>query len=301
MSFVAKATSTAPGAPDGQVVTENDKLVRLRCVKWVSEEEPTDNAWAVAENSWIPHSYFTFNGSALQLRKKLHNGKDLPVNLTGLVQKGENVLEVSTMSSFHDNTHQKYLVAIEFLGIMTQASIKERCHRNRIPAKKTIGDIKRKLSISNDDDDDIAIVESMLTINIRDPISASQICGTPVRSTACLHNECFDLDIFLETRPRKGDVSAADQWRCPICNADARPNVLVADDFLVEVREELTKQGLLETRAIVVDQDGSWKPKAEERDLNGVQNRDIPKSSTTPTAMRPKPPVVHEIIDIDSD
>lgn len=301
MSFVAKATSTAPGAPDRRVVAENDKLIRLRCVKWVSEEEPKENAWAVAENSWIPHSYFTFNGSALQVRKKLHNGKDLPVNLTGLVQKGENVLEVSTMSSFHDTTHQKYLVAIEFLGIMTQASIREHCHRNRIPAERTIGDIKQKLSVSNGDDDEIAIVESTLTINLRDPISASRICGTPVRSTACLHNECFDLDTFLETRPRKGDVSAADQWRCPICNADARPNVLVVDGFLVEVHEELMKQGLLETRAIIVDQDGSWKPKTEERDLNGIQNRDIPKPNTTSASMKPNPSVVHEIIDIDSD
>ncbi|KAF2627607.1 hypothetical protein BU25DRAFT_410756 [Macroventuria anomochaeta] len=303
MEFVAKPTHTAPGAADGRLIDENHKMLRLRCVKWPINEEPKDDAWAIAENSWIPHSYFTFNDTPLQLRKKLHNGKDLPVDLTGLVRGGENILEVLVMSNASDTTHRDYLVAIEFLGTMTQASIKERCCKNSISAGKTVNDIKRKLSPSETDDDDIAIVESTLTINLRDPFSASKICATPVRGTACLHNECFDLDTFLETRPRKGDVSAADQWRCPICKADARPNVLVVDGFLVEVRDELEKKGLLETRAIIVDKDGSWKPKPEERDPNGVQDRDTPEPTPAAmlTAARPKPPVIHEIIELDSD
>ena len=307
MEFVAKEVSTAPGAPLSRVVDENHKLIRLRCIKWASNEEPTDAEWATADNSWIPHSYFTFNSVSLQLRKKLYSGKDLPVDLTGLVRVDQNTLEVSVMSNSSDTTHRNYLVAIEFLGIMTQAAIKERVHKKSIPATKTINDIKWKLSPHDSDDDDIAIVESTLTVNLRDPFSASNICDTPVRSTACLHNECFDLDTFLETRPRKGDVTAADQWRCPICKADARPNVLVVDEFLVGVRRELEKKGLLETRAIIVEQDGSWKPKPEERDPNGVQDRDTPEptpatiAAPAATATRPKQPVVYEIIDLESD
>jgi hypothetical protein len=303
MEFVAKAATTAPGAATGRVVDENHKLIRLRCVKWPSNEEPKDDAWATADNSWIPYSYFTFNDTPLQLRKKLHYGKDLPVDLTGLVRGGENVLEVSVMSKSSETAHRNYLVAIEFLGIMTKPAIKDLVQKKSIPATKTINDIKWKLSPHDSDDDDIAIVQSTLTINLRDPFSASKICDTPVRSTACLHNECFDLDTFLETRPRKGDVSAVDQWRCPICRADARPNVLVVDEFLGDVRKELEKQGLLETRAIIVDQDGSWKPKFEERDPNGVQDRDTPEPTPTaaPTAPRSKPPLVHEIIDLESD
>ena len=303
MEFVAKAVTTAPGAPTGRAVDENHKLIRLRCVKWPSNEEPKDDAWATTDNSWIPHSYFTFNDTPLQLRKKLHYGKDLPVDLTGLVRGGENVLEVSVMSNSSETVHRNYLVAIEFLGIMTKAAIKDRVQKKSIPATKMINDIKWKLSPHDSDDDDIAIVESTLTINLRDPFSASKICDTPVRGTACLHNECFDLDTFLETRPRKGDVSAADHWRCPICRADARPNVLAVDEFLGEVRKELEKQGLLETRAIIVDQDGSWKPKPQERDPNGVHDRNTPESTPTAAPIAPKsnPSFVHEIIDLDSD
>lgn len=300
MNFVAQAMASGPGAPDRKlVVDENYKMIRLSCIKWASDEPPSDAAWAVAEHSWIPHSYFSFNGTSLQLRKKLHWGKDLPVDLTGLIRPGDNTLEISVMSNSDDTTHRTYLVAIEFLGVMTQASIKRSCQRNRISAEKTVADIKRKLSVRSTDDDEISIVDSTLTIHLRDPFSASKISDIPVRGIACRHNECFDLDTFLETRPRKGDVSAADQWRCPICRADARPNVLVVDEFLVKVRDELEKKGLLETRAIIVAQDGSWKPKAEESDPNGVQDHDSPEPILTAT--KPKSPFVYEIVDLDSD
>jgi hypothetical protein len=294
IKFVSTALPTARGAPTERLIDENRKLIRLRCVKWPSDQPMTDEAWAVAAHSWIPHAYFTFNSTPLQLRKKLHNGKDLPSDLTALVREGQNVLEVTVMSDSDDTTHRNYHVAIEFMGIMTRAAIQKTCRTNRIPAQETINAIKRKLSVGIADDDDIAIVETTLTINLRDPFSASKICDTPVRSTACLHNECFDLDTFLDTRPRKGDVSTADQWRCPICKADARPCQLVIDDFLVEVRNELEKNNLLDTRAIIVDQDGTWKPKPEERDPNGVQDCDTPD----PTSATP---VAHEIIDLDSD
>jgi hypothetical protein len=63
-----------------------------------------------------------------------------------------------------------------------------------------------------------------------------------------------------------------DQWRCPICRADARPQYLVVDGFLEEVKKALDAQGRSNTRAINVHQDGSWKPKAEVRDPNGVSD-----------------------------
>lgn len=108
-----------------------------------------------------------------------------------------------------------------------------------------------------------------------------------------MHIDCFDLETFLQTRRRKGNVSVADQWRCPICNADARPPQLIVDGFLEEVRATLEKQGALQTRAIVVQQDGSWKPKAEVRDPNGVSDDD-----PAPTKVQPLVPAHVEIIDL---
>ncbi|KAF3048937.1 hypothetical protein E8E11_003099 [Didymella keratinophila] len=292
LESIAQAMPVPAGAPEARLIDEDHKMVRLRCVKWPVDPAPRDEEWAIADNSWIPYSTFSLNGRPLECRKKLHYGKDLPVDLTPLITKGEHILEVSVMSNSDDHTYRNYLIAVEYLGVMTRHSIEQRCRKKTVTAQAVIGDIKRKLSASAIDDDEIVLMESTLTINLRDPFSASKICDTPVRGKACLHNECFDLDTFLETRPRKGDATAADQWRCPICKADARPSSLCVDGFLVEVRKELERKGLLDTRAIVVSQNGSWKPKPEERDPNGVSDRDTPE----PTSAAAR--TVHEIIDL---
>lgn len=302
LAAIARLLPTPPGAAERRAISEESKMIRLRCVQWPQGERPPDHDWAVASNSWIPQSYFRFNGVSLQLRKKLHNGKDLPVDLTGLVREGLNVLEVSVMSNASDTKHRDYLLAVEYLGALSNAKIKQHCQEQAVSAAKTLGDIKRKLSSSTiDNDDDMVVVESTLTINLRDPFSASKMCDTPVRGRACLHNECFDLDTFLETRPKKGDVTTADQWRCPICKADARPHTLIVDRFLVEVREELAQRGGLDTRAIEVNKEGRWQPKTEKRDPNGVQDRDTPEPAPSAARSSASLPPAHEIIDLDSD
>ncbi|KAJ4402127.1 hypothetical protein N0V91_007488 [Didymella pomorum] len=292
LESIAKTMPSPAGAPETRLIDEKHKMIRLRCVKWPADPMPRGEQWAVADNSWIQWSTFSLNGRPLEFRKKLHYGKDLPIDLTPLVTKGENILAVSVMSNSDDHNYRNYLIAAEFLGVMTRQSIDERLREKTVDAQTVVDDIKRKLSGSATDDDDIVLMESTLTVNLRDPFSASKICDTPVRGKTCLHNDCFDLDTFLETRPRKGDATAADQWRCPICKADARPNTLVIDGFLVEVREELARKGLLGTRAIIVSQDGSWRPKPEERDPNGVTDRDTPEPNSAAAQ------TVHEIIDL---
>ena len=164
---------------------------------------PRDEQWAVADNSWIQWSTFSLNGHPLEFRKKLHYGKDLPIDLTPLVTKGENILDVSVMSNSDDHNYRNYLIAAEFLGVMTRQSIDKRLREKTVDAQTVIGNIKRKLSGSLTDNDEIVLMESTLTVNLRDPFSASKICDTPVRGKTCLHNDCFDLDTFLETRPKK--------------------------------------------------------------------------------------------------
>jgi hypothetical protein len=148
--------------------------------------------------------------------------------------------------------------------------------------------IKSKLAAH--DDDEITVVESTLTLGMFDPFSQARMCDIPVRSKACPHNDCFDLETFLNTRPRKGDASVADQWKCPICKSDARPHMLLVDGFMEDVRKQLVSRGLARTRHILVRQDGSWQPKAEVRE--GVSD-DPP----TPVARRSIPADV-EIIDL---
>jgi hypothetical protein len=294
---IPKNLPDAAGEPPIRIIDEQSRLLRVRCVKWTSEA-PDEHAWAIADTSWIRQSYFKFNGHNLQQRKKLHHGKDLPMDMSPFVKEGENTLEIAVMRQRDDENYRKYLVAIEVLGFKNHASIMKDCQeRNRISASTILGRIRQKLSPSNDDDE-IAIVESSLTINLLDPFSASTICDIPVRGRACLHYDCFDLDTFLQTRERKGDATAADLWKCPICKCDARPQHLVVDGFLESVRAKLYAQGLQDTRAIVVDQDGSWKPKVEVRDPNGVQDRDTPDDDPVPSRPQRQPSLHAQVIDL---
>ncbi|KAH9876365.1 hypothetical protein J1614_003889 [Plenodomus biglobosus] len=228
-------------------VTEASKTLRLRCIKWTGSELPSEHDWAISATAWIPYSHFRFNDTGLEQRRKVHYGKDQPIDLTHLACEGINTLEVAVMTSSTDTTYTNYLVAIEILGIQSLNSIKEQClSSRRIPASSVLASIRQKLSVTSvneEDDDDMAIVDSSLSISLLDPFSASCICAIPVRATSCAHIECFDLETFLNTRPRNGDISRADAWRCPICCADARPSQLIADGFLEDVQRELKHKG----------------------------------------------------------
>jgi hypothetical protein len=291
------ATESGP-ASDQRLIDAQSKTLRLRCIKWPDTELPSEHVWASTDTSWIPHSYLTLNGTPLQQRKKVYHGKDLPIDITSLVKEGPNLLEMTVMAQSKDLSYQKYLVAIESLGIVSHDSLRHHClTQSRLPADQVLADIKRKLS-GTGEDDDFAIVESNLTIGLFDPFSASKICDIPVRSKACLHNDCFDLETFLVTRRRHGDASVADAWRCPICNADARPQHLVVDGFIQDVKTRLESQGLGETRHIVIQQDGTWKPKVEVRDPNGVSDRGASDGPPTPIVARVPIPVYAEVIDL---
>ncbi|KAF2736515.1 hypothetical protein EJ04DRAFT_562381 [Polyplosphaeria fusca] len=261
---LASGQPSQNGEPSLGIIDETSLIIRLRCIKWKHDSPmPNENAWAVAETSWIPSTYFTLNSASLEHRRKLDHGKDLPIDITSLLQEGENTLEIAVLRKANDYTYRNYILAIEMVGFMDEKTIDEACSSiNYIPEAQTISEIKKKLCAGTGDDE-ISILESYLTINTLDPFTASTVCETPARSKACLHFDCFDLKTFLDTRKRKYDASVSDVWKCPICSGDARPHLLIVDGFLQAVRRELEQAGLLSTRAILVDQDGEWQCKAD--------------------------------------
>jgi len=214
----------------------------------------------------------------------------MPIDLTGLLKEGENVLEIAVMARSGEKSHLNYMLAIEAMVVSSHESIVKHClNQSRVPADKVLQGIKSKLSAV--DDDEISVVESTLTIGLFDPFSQAKMCDIPVRSKACPHNDCFDLETFLQSRPRKGDASVADQWKCPICKSDARPQMLFVDGFMEEVKKQLEAHGRANTRHIVVRQDGKWIPKAEVRE--GVSS-----ATPEPVAARRSVPAEVEIIDL---
>ncbi|KAI9835464.1 MAG: hypothetical protein M1819_002382 [Sarea resinae] len=259
------AYSSCGGRPTRNI-QEGSRIFRIRCVKTFSAENPSaENRWAVSENTWPEHVYLTINDTMLETRRKLQHGKDLPVDVTPYVKEGDrNILRVSILWTEKEKLSVYYAFAVESIEIIGHESIKDLClTKGLILPQRTLEGIKAHLNPKNDDDE-ICVVDNNITIELIDPFTA-RIFDVPVRSQSCIHRECFDLETFLQTRKsqKQSQPCLVDEWKCPICGADARPPSLVIDGFLVEVRSLLAQQNLLETRAILVSQDGSWKPKSE--------------------------------------
>lgn len=296
----ATVPSKRAGEPPSRPLTENSHTYRLRCASYPSDIGfPSESTWVVADNYWPENLYLEFNGVMLEPRRKLHHNRYLPIDLTHLVKHGENSIKAIVNRTSTDPRAFEYVLAVEIVGVTSHESIKTQLRT--ISAADTLKAIKTSLSSGNDDDD-LAVTSSNLTIKLFDPYSSSKIFDTPVRGSACSHKDCFDLETFLSVckREKPGWPTLVDCWRCPLCRGDVRPQTLIIDGFLVEVRKQLEKRNLLSTRAIVIEADGSWKPKEEER--TGVRSPSLEReerssSEKNVTSSASKKAV--EIIEID--
>lgn len=289
-------------------IAENSKIYRVRCARSASTEE---HNWILQDTYWPAGMFLNLNGNVLEMRKKLQHGKDLPIDITPYIRPGENQLEINLLRRPNEEKISNFAIAVEIVGMCHRDRIKAECFSKRlIPAEEILDSIKTGLSRSTDDDD-IAIVDSTVTITLVDPYTTCKPCDIPVRGRWCLHRDCFDLDIFLNTRPRRQphSPSVVDEWKCPRCRNDARPQNLVVDGFLMQVIKELSALGLSDTRAIIVDSDGNWKHKPEDKQDDARASQGRTSHSSTPvdskrarvpsTPAAQDPPPTSEVIELD--
>ncbi|KAF3387368.1 hypothetical protein F1880_000541 [Penicillium rolfsii] len=230
---------------------------RLRAIALPnSHKEKLQSYWPTANTTWPSVLYIFVNKRELYVRRKVHNGKDLPLDITRHLREGENEVNVHFLLGPGECQEFQYAIAIETMEVSDYNEVLA-LTRHMI-ASETRDNIKKRLK-STTDDDELAVVSDSLTIPLIDPFMA-QVFNTPARSTNCSHIDCFDLETFVTTRKsQSGPTPMIDNWRCPICKADARPQFLVVDHFFIDVREALKKDGCLETaQSIQVRADGTW-------------------------------------------
>ena len=241
---------------------------RLRCVQMKkSEAMCLMPDWVVADTVWPESACLEINKNHLEIRRKNHHGKDLPIDITAFIRaSGPNSPNRISLSIIRGRTKMKdfaYFLAVETVEVLQHGQILDMCRHHRVPANHTLDKIKKSLAASQNDDE-IAMVSSDISIDLSDPFTA-RIFETPVRGSSCLHRECFDLETFLITRnskpKRPQQPSMVDTWKCPLCGRDARPYSLQVDDFLASVRARLAEQDNLDVKAIWIDADGKWRPK----------------------------------------
>lgn len=286
------------GQPPRRTLTERSLTLRLRCCSCPMKYGfATESSWVTADNYWPDEMSFRLNGNELETRRKLHHGRYLPIDLTEFVREGFNILQITTIRMDRDLRKTNYAVAVEAVGTVAHDTIKKSL--KRISAADSLAAIKKSLSGEESSDDDIAVTSSSMTIKLVDPYSGCNMVNIPVRSSECLHHDCFDLEVFLSLckRPHDGWPTLVDCWRCPLCRSDVRPQMLIVDEFLLGVRDTLAKQGLLNTRAIVVEADGSWRIKEEEQ--KGVRSPSLEREEQRLQTPVEAPKKAIEVIELD--
>lgn len=256
-------TLSPNGAPSQRTVRLGSQTYRLRCFEHTAIGSAyQESQWIVAETTWPANILISINGMNVEIRRKRHYAKDLPVDLTPYILEGTNHLQMWILRSPQErDRHIRYSVGVEVVEITDQQRVKEGATARDSAVTKT--SIKQCMARS---DPDVQIVNDSVNIDLIDPYTA-RIFDVPARGRSCRHHQCFDLDTFLQTRQCKhpGWPGLPDEWKCPICSADARPQNLLIDGFFIGVREELKRRGRLDdARAIVFENSGEWHVKEEE-------------------------------------
>lgn len=304
---------------------EGQNAYRLRCNYGAAPSDDSLSTWAVAETAWPDGLYFELNGKRLEPRRKLHFGRNIPLDITHLLQLGTNTISILSLIACADPPLQpqasdvQYSLAVESVTFSSHATITAAVHARTTSPSETVNAIRTSLMPQ---DDDIACLSTTIPIRLTDSILATKVWTIPVRSAACRHREAFDLATYLETRlpPLKKDteasggqnrVSRVDLWECPVCGADARPDVLRVDGWLVGVREALEVRGELEdAKCIEVDENGNWELRREDkgakqkrggRDGSKDAGEQMPRENGNAEGDGEVPTKIREVVMLDDD
>ena len=260
VSLLAQARPSDRGAIPVRTVESGSRLCRVRCLKLVqSSGLPCQSDWVVADNVWPKSISILLNGIALEVRRKSHHLKDLPIDATAYLRSGENELAAAIIG-LEEGDPSRYAVGVELIRVQEKVEIKKGISTLGIEEGRM-----RILKRSQQHDPDVEVIQAETIIDLKDPFSARQ-CTFPVRGSSCRHYQCFDLDTFLETRKSKAADQPCDPdgFRCPICGLDARPPQLIVDGFLLEVINTLQNLGASNVKAIILHDDGKWEIKKED-------------------------------------
>ena len=256
----ARDTPSSDGAPPLRAIMPGSRLCRVRCVNLKGfPGMPSQSEWAAADNVWPGSTAVVLNGTALDIRKKSHHGRDLPIDVTRYIKAGHNNLSTAVIG-FQTDGNSRYAIGVEFIQVMDEQQIKSAI--KTLPWSEAR---QRILDQSKNVDPDIEVIQSHKVLDLTDPFTA-RIFKVPVRGINCQHNQCFDRDTFLQTRTGKvvGEPCDPDQFRCPICGNDCRPESMVMDTFFMSVRMTLKERHRLDAKAIILQDSGEWEIKEEE-------------------------------------
>ncbi|KAL3468395.1 hypothetical protein BJX64DRAFT_245780 [Aspergillus heterothallicus] len=288
LSRIPKLRPQGRGQRNIRRLIEGHQSYRIRCISVPpSTSGVEEHSWSVAETVWPCTIYMFVNGAEFYARRKIHNGRDLPLDITAALREGANHVAVHLVRNPAEQRGLvHYAMGVEVVSFHSFPHAKSLAQL--LPAAESRNQICGRLSRNTDiEDDELRIVSDYLSVTLVDPYTA-RIFTVPVRGRHCQHSECFDHETFLQTRALKsGDCSAIEaDWRCPICRQDARPHSLVTDGFLLEIRAELERTNRCDgARSLHIKADGSWEVKTDEDAEGGTPQPSRPASKRKLSAL----------------
>ncbi|CAG8054923.1 unnamed protein product [Penicillium salamii] len=280
--YITEANGTGPATWTYQ---PGNRTIRLRCISHAGDPKSFDHdTWITSTTFWPSVFYINVNGTELQVRRKVQHLKDLALDITKNLKMGENSIRIDLILGKDECKKIKYFFAVEVMEVTSFEGVLGMVQP--ISAAESRADIVKRLAPLTEDED-LAVVTDNLTINLVDPFTA-RVFDIPARSRKCTHSECFDRDTFIKTRESvSGPTPMIEEWKCPICKTDARPQLLVVDRFLAEVHEEVVQTNRLEeAKAIQIKADGTWTLKVNSDEASSETS----KSPANPDSLKRKAP-----------
>lgn len=247
MTALPRQTFDCDGTLTAGPLLLGSRLCQIRCVKIGGTSRPTDSEWVALDNAWPKHIIVLLNDLQLNIPQDLDNTQPSSVDATLYVREGINRI-VALLTG-----PMEFYTARYMLGVETVAVADRQMAAQSITFLPSQEGLERVLNRTVHSDPEFSVDDSRMVLDMTDPFT-NRMFKIPVRGTSCRHDQCFDRDIFLQTR----DGANSNSFRCPICGRDARPQNLVIDGFLVKIRDDLEKRGKLDTKAIVLDSHGVW-------------------------------------------
>jgi hypothetical protein len=236
---------------------------RLRLCFAKSDQEVTRGTWTVLPTSWPEQTFVTVNGTPVFPPRE----QDY-LELTTSIKLGKNnvVVSLPNVTANHKKDCSSYM-RVEIIKVIDHDSAIAMIRQAPcIPAVDTKQEIQRRLE--GPKSNDIIVENKFLDVSLADPFSLAMF-EVPVRGIGCKHLECFDLETWLRTRPKKPSPDSdkepclVDVWGCPICGLDARPVSLRVDGYFSQVRAALIERDQSHIKQIKAHANGEWTPVVE--------------------------------------
>ena len=248
-----RETFDTSGGLQRRIIKIPGLMVRLRgaAIKFNTISE-----WYIAETHWPSSISVLLNNKAIEFRRKPQYAKDLAVDVTSHIRKGHNQLSVTFLWQEAPPVDFHYSIGLELILVADINSIRAEIQSGL--RSNTAEQLKNYFEPSPDSE--VEMILEHLNIPLLDPFT-SQMPNTPVRSVNCTHFQCFDLDVFLGSRPKDGNNSG--EFICPVCRKDARPQMLRLDDWMAQVLQKLKDDNQHGAKTIRVLPDLTWVVKEE--------------------------------------